>query len=159
MLTASHFLLARYAHMTEIAPKQPWMNLTFNRMRKQYHFRSSDQGILAWDVDNLIRLTTDLEAIELPLNDIHELNEPYWYDLEGDRPTCKSIADHIRLVQTADLAYPIILCPAGRVMDGMHRVVKAFMEGRKHLLAYRLPTLPEPDYIGVNPNDLPYDEP
>lgn len=125
-------------------------------MRKQYHFRGGDQGLLAWDVDNLIRLTVNLEAIEHPLSAIHELDEPYyWYDLEGDKPTCKSIADHIRLVQTTDLAYPIILCPAGRVMDGMHRVVKVFLEGRSHLLAYRLPVLPEPDYIGVDPGDLP----
>lgn len=127
-------------------------------MRKQYHLRNSDQGLLAWDIDNLIRLTANLEVIEQPLNDIRELDEPYWYDLEGDRPTCKSIADHIRLVQATDLAYPIILCPAGRVMDGMHRVVRAFLEGRRFLLAYRLPVLPEPDYVGVDPADLPYDE-
>ncbi len=127
-------------------------------MRKQYHFRNSDQGLLAWDVDNLIRLTANLKALEHPLSDIHELDEPYWYQFEGDIPTCKSIAEHIRLVQNVDLAYPIILCPQGKVMDGMHRVVKAFVEGRRYLLAYRLPVMPEPDYIGVDPNNLPYDE-
>ncbi|MDR0633967.1 MAG: hypothetical protein LBF91_03205 [Azoarcus sp.] len=127
-------------------------------MRKQYHFRSSDQGLLVWNVDSLIRLTANLEAIEYPLDDIRELDEPYWYELEGDRPTCKSIANHIRLVQAADLGCPIILCPVGKVMDGMHRVVKAFLENRRFLLAYRLPYLPEPDYVGVDPDDLPYDE-
>src|SRR3546814_13029633 len=35
--------------------------------------------------------------------------------------------DH--LVLAADLAYPIILCPAGRIMNGMHRVVKASVAG------------------------------
>ncbi|MDR0664348.1 MAG: hypothetical protein LBF86_02355 [Helicobacteraceae bacterium] len=127
-------------------------------MRKQYRFRNSDQGLLAWNVDTLIRLAANLEAIEYPLDEIRELDEPYWYDLEGDSPTCKSIANHIRLVQAADLAYPIILCPAGKVMDGMHRAVKAFLENRRFLLAYRLPYLPEPDYVGVDPDDLPYDE-
>ena len=127
-------------------------------MRKQYHLRKSDQGLQAWDVDSLIRLTANLEVIELPLSDILELDEPYWYDSEGHKPTCKSIAEHIRLVQATDLAYPIIICPAGRVMDGMHRVVKAFLEERKFLLAYRLPSLPTPDYMGVDPDDLPYDE-
>lgn len=128
-------------------------------MRKQYHLRSSDQGLLAWDVAKLVELTHSLHAVELPLSAIGELDEPYWYSLEGDRPTCKSIAEHIRLVQAVDLSYPIILCPAGRVMDGMHRVVRAFLEGRSFLWAYRLPVLPEPDYVGVNPDDLPYDEP
>jgi len=128
-------------------------------MRKQYHVRNGDQGLLAWDVDNLIRLTAGLDAIEYPLSDIRELDEPYWYDSEGDRPTCKSIAGHILLVQATDLAHPIIICPEGRVMDGMHRVVKAFLEGRRFLLAYRLPVLPEPDFVGVDPNNLPYEEP
>lgn len=127
-------------------------------MRKQYHLRHGAQGLLAWDVDHLIRLTANLEAIEVPLSEIRELDEPYWYGSEGDTPTCKSIADHMRLVQSTDLAYPIILCPEGRVMDGMHRVVKAFLESRRCLLAYRLPTLPAPDFVGIDPDDLPYDE-
>jgi len=126
-------------------------------MRKQYHLRNSNKGLQAWDVDNLICLTKDLEVTEHLLNDIRELDEPYWYSLEGEKPTCKSIADHIRLIEATDLSYPIILCPDGRVMDGMHRVVKAFLEGRKFLLAYRLPVLPEPDYVGVDPVDLPYE--
>ncbi len=126
-------------------------------MRKQYHLRNSEQGLLAWDVDNLIRLTADLNVIELPLNQIQELDEPYWYESERDSPTCKSIAGHIRLIQSADLTSPIIICPKGRVMDGMHRVVKAFLEDRPFVLAYRLATLPEPDYVGIDPDDLPYD--
>ena len=63
----------------------------------------------------------------------------------------------MRLVHATDLAYPIIVCPSGRVMDGMHRVVKAFLEERTWVLAYRLPILPPPDYVGVNPEDLPYE--
>lgn len=43
-------------------------------------------------------------------------------------------------------------------MDGMHSVVKAFLEGHRFLLVYRLPFLPEPDYVGIDPDDLPYDE-
>ncbi len=43
-------------------------------------------------------------------------------------------------------------------MDGMHRVVKAFLEDRPFVLAYRLSDLPEPDYVGVDPDDLPYDD-
>lgn len=127
-------------------------------MRKQYHFRQSDQGLLAWDIDELIGLTAKLQPIEVPLGTIRELDEPYWYASEGDEPTCRSIAEHMRLVQETDLAHPIILCPEGRVMDGMHRVVKAFLEGRTSLLAYRLPVLPPPDHMDVAPDDLPYDE-
>lgn len=127
-------------------------------MRKQYHFRHSDSGLLAWDVDRLIRLTQNLEATPIPLAEIRELDEPYWYASGGDLPTCRSVADHMRLVQAADLAHPIILCPERRVMDGMHRVVKALLQGREFVLAYRLPTLPGPDFVGADPDRLPYDE-
>ena len=127
-------------------------------MRKQYHFRSSNQGLMTWDVDSLIHLTADLKADEVPLSAISELDEPYWYDSNGDAPTCRSIADHIRLIQAANLAYPIIICPAGRIMDGMHRVLKAVLQGDGFIRAYRLPIMPNPDYVGVDPDDLPYDE-
>ncbi len=127
-------------------------------MRKQYHFRDSDEGLLAWDVDKLMALAAGIEAETVSLDALRELDELYWYASEDDSPTCRSIADHMHLVQTADLAYPIIICPDGRIMDGMHRVVKALLEGRCFIHAYRLPELPEPDYIGVFPDDLPYDE-
>ncbi|RMH93037.1 hypothetical protein EBB59_07425 [Lysobacter pythonis] len=126
-------------------------------MRKQYHFRDGDKGLLAWDVDKLIALAKGVEAENLPLEALRELDEPYWYDSEDDLPTCRSIADHMRLVRAADLAYPIIICPDGRLMDGMHRVVKAVLEGRRFIRACRLPRLPAPDYVGVDPDDLPYD--
>ena len=126
-------------------------------MRKQYHFRHSPQGLLAWDVDRLIALTAGLKTEALPLDQIRELDEPYWYGPGGALPTCRSVAEHMRLVQAADLRYPIIVCPQGYIMDGMHRVVKAWLEGRDSIKAYRLTTLPEPDFVGVPADDLPYE--
>ena len=72
-------------------------------------------------------------------------------------PTCRKIAEHGRLIEAADLAYPIIVDNEYRVMDGMHRVCKALNLGAKTILAYRFPELPEPDYIGVSPSELPYE--
>lgn len=126
-------------------------------MRKQYHFRHSERGVLIWDVDNLIRRTAGLSAIEVPLSKIRELDEPYWYELGGAVPTCRSIAEHMQLVAATYLSYPIIVCPEGRLMDGMHRVVKALMEGRESVMAYKLEVLPEPDYVDVDPDELMYD--
>lgn len=124
-------------------------------MRKQYHFRHSERGVLIWDVDKLTQRTTDLSAIEVPLSKIRELDEPYWYELGGAVPTCRSIAEHMQLVAATDLNYPIIVCPEGRLMDGMHRMVKALMEGRESVMAYQLEVLPEPDY--VDPDKLDYE--
>jgi hypothetical protein len=127
-------------------------------MRKQYHFRPSPQGLRAWDVDKLVALVKDLPTIQVPLSAIRELDQNYWYGSDGNNtPTCRSIADHFRLVNEADLSFPIILSSDGGVMDGMHRVVKAVIEGRTSISARQLTRDPEPDYIGVGPDDLPYD--
>ncbi|MDQ6746414.1 MAG: hypothetical protein M3Z27_10435 [Actinomycetota bacterium] len=50
----------------------------------------------------------------------------------------------------ADLSYPIILGHDGRVMDGMHRIARALLEGRNEIDAVRFTSPLEPDY-----RDLP----
>lgn len=127
-------------------------------MRKQYHFRTINNQLYAWDVDDLIKLTQNLPIKTIDLSSITELNEPYWYTHEGDVPTCLSIIEHMKLVTEASLAYPIIICPEGKVMDGMHRTAKASLNGLGTIKAYQLPTLPAPNFIDVHPNDLPYNE-
>ncbi len=124
-------------------------------MHQQYHFRQSEQGLLAWDVLKLIELAKDFDVIQVRLSDIRELEEVYWFGL-GAQPTPRAIAEHARQIYSADLAYPIILCPEGRVMDGMHRVCKAFLERRDSVSAVRFEELHEPDYIGKQPDELPY---
>ena len=52
----------------------------------------------------------------------------------------------------ADLSFPVILAPT----DGMHRIARAMLEGRKQVSAVRFLTLPEPDYRDCQPADLPY---
>lgn len=91
------------------------------------------------------------------MSQIRELDEPYWFGRDGDLPTVRAVAEHARLMAEADLCYPIILCADGRVMDGMHRVAKAFAEGRPTIRAVRFDTTPEPDYVGVDLDALPYD--
>ena len=63
-----------------------------------------------------------------------------------------------RLINDADLDYSIILSSDGRVMDGLHRVLKALILGQSHIRAVRFLTDPEPDFVGVDPDDLPYEE-
>ncbi len=126
-------------------------------MRKQYHLRDSEQGVLAWDVHRLVALSADLPRSEVPLSEIRELDEPFWYGGVGDSPTCRSISLHAMLIDETDLLHPIILSSDGRVMDGMHRVCKALNMGRRTITALRFEVDPEPDFVGVSPADLPYD--
>jgi hypothetical protein len=52
----------------------------------------------------------------------------------------------------------VILGSDGRVMDGMHRVVRAVLDGRTTIRAVRFVVDPEPDHRNCLPDDLPYDE-
>lgn len=125
------------------------------KLRQQYHFRESDKGLMSWNVLRLIELTSKLQVKLIPLTQIQELDEQFWYG-PGTRPTCRSVAEHAKLITEVDLFYPIILCSEGRVLDGMHRVCRALIEGHNTIKAVQLETEVEPDYIGVSPDDLPY---
>ena len=125
-------------------------------MRKQYHFQPSKNGFYAWDVDKLVEITKDFPRILIPLDQIKELDENFWYQEKDKIPTCRSFVEHMRLVQETDLKYPIILSQNGRVMDGMHRVAKALLLGHKEITAVQFMKDPEPDYFDVQEDDLPY---
>lgn len=123
-------------------------------MRKQYYFRDSPQGLLAWDVDRLVRLVEALPRRDVPLEQIRELDES-WAG-EGEPVTWRSMVDHIRLIEAADLSFPIVLSASGAVMDGMHRAAKALLEGRTSIAARQFAHDPEPDYVGLRPDQLSY---
>jgi hypothetical protein len=124
-------------------------------MRKQYHFWPGEHGLDAWDVDRLVELSKGLPPVEVDLGDIWEIDTVYWFD-SREQPTVRKVVEHARLISEVDLSYPIILGSDGRVMDGMHRVARALLEGRSTISAVRLPEHPEPDYRDVRPEQLPY---
>jgi hypothetical protein len=123
-------------------------------MRKQYYFRPSSSGLLAWDVDRLVELSRQLPRKRIRLADIRELDEPWCGDFE--RPTWRAMIEHMRLVAEADLSFPIILSSTGAVMDGRHRVAKAALQGQTEVEAVQFDEDPAPDHMGVAPDDLPY---
>src|ERR1700689_3540306 len=126
-------------------------------MRAQYHFRNSPGGLCAWNVHRLRGLSSDLFPGRVALFSLRGLEEGYWAGGENQKLTCREIVDHARMMLESDLAFPVILSNDGRVMDGMHRICKALLQGLDHVDAVRFVRDPEPDYIGVHPDDLPYD--
>lgn len=125
-------------------------------MRKQYHFQPSERGLLAWDVHRLIELSRGLPRREIEVASIRELDEVYWFDDAHQRPTCRKVLEHMRLIEEVDPVHPIILGADGRVMDGMHRVARALLEGHETIGAVRFERDPEPDHVGCDPAELPY---
>jgi hypothetical protein len=91
-------------------------------MRKQYYFRQSTRGLLAWDVDRLVTLSKHLPRRLVPLKQIPELDQEWSGD--DERPTWRALVTHMHLIHDADLTSPIIVSAEGAVMDGRHRVAK-----------------------------------
>ena len=133
----------------------PLHTLDRRHLRKQYFFRTSPGGLLAWDVDRLVVLSRDIATREVPLDHIRELDEPWHGD--GEHQTWRGLVEHVRLMDVVDLSYPIILSADGMVMDGMHRVCQSLRLGRDRVAVRQFETDPPPDHVGKRPEDLPYD--
>ncbi len=126
------------------------------RIRAQYHFRESPDGLLAWDVRKLMEQSSDLPVVQVQLEDISEYDNNHWFS--HNAPTVRALVEHLELIDAADLSFPIILSEQGWLMDGMHRVCKAHRLGRTSLPAVQFTSDPAPDFVGVAPADLPYDD-
>lgn len=125
-------------------------------MRKQYNFWPGENGLDAWDVDRLIRLSAGFPITEVLIEEIREIDTSYWGTGNSSKLTVRDFADHFKLMIEADLDYPVILNVDGRVMDGMHRIAKALAEGHKTIRAVRFDYQPEPDFLDCDPERLPY---
>ena len=125
-------------------------------MRKQYHFWPAERGFDVWDVDRLIELSRGLPVERVPIDSIGEIDTAYWFDGSAEVPTVRKVAEHAKLIAEVDTSYPVILGHDGRVMDGMHRIARALLEGRCDIEAVRFPSPVEPDYRSCLPHELPY---
>ena len=103
----------------------------------------ADGSMRFWRMHQLWELAAGLPVKKVRLSELDGFDEVRWFG--GPRnilPTCRAIAEHARDILAADLSYPIILSPTGEVLDGWHRICKAFLEGIEELDAVQLPTLP-----------------
>ena len=125
-------------------------------MRKQYHLWPGEHGLDAWDLDRVIELSSGLPVKDVDLASIEEIDSVYWFDDQFQRATVRRVVDHVRLIEEVDLSYPIILGFDGRVMDGMHRIAKALLQGRATISAVQFEHEIEPDYRNCRTEDLPY---
>jgi hypothetical protein len=87
----------------------------------------------------------------VPLRALRELDEPW-----SEPQTWRELVEHLKLLDEADLSFPIILSADGSIMDGRHRMAKAAREGRSELVAVQFEEDPEADHVGRGPDDLPY---
>jgi hypothetical protein len=95
--------------------------------------------------DRLWALARDLPIQEVSIDDIPEFDQDCWF--HGRAPTCREVAEHARRIQAADLQFPIILASDGSLMDGGHRLGKAWLAGLSTVRAVRFVVDPAPDWV------------
>ena len=93
--------------------------------------------------------------LDVPVGSISEVDTDYWTD-GGSEPTVRRVIGHLRMVLDVDPGHPRLLGADGRLMDGMHRVCRAILEGRATIAARRFAADPEPDHRNVRFTDVPY---
>jgi hypothetical protein len=120
--------------------------------------RFCSDGRSIWYIDRLWPLAAGLPEEDLPIDQVRELDQVCWFgEAWGARPTCRLVIEHCQRILDADGSYPIIVGPDGSVLDGMHRVAKAVLEGRASVRAVRVRTMPPPDET-LRPDDPRYDQ-
>src|SRR5689334_16917586 len=103
-------------------------------------------GRAVWLTKRLWELSRHLPIESVPIAGIAEFDRVCWFDASTPA-TCRAVAEHARRIHLADLRHPIMLAADGHLMDGGHRIAKAWLAGATHIDAVRFAIDPKPDYI------------
>jgi hypothetical protein len=110
------------------------------------HSRLTDEGRAFWSTTRLWAAAAGLPVRRVEIASIAEFDEDCWFG-EAHAPTCRAVAEHARRIAAADLSHPIILSSDGQLMDGGHRVAKAWLAGLTEIDAVRFEVDPPPDFV------------
>ena len=120
--------------------------------------RFFSNGRAIWYIDTIWSAARGLPEFDYAVADAKILDEVCWFsDIWGKRPTCRAVIEHCQRIMAADSSYPIIIAPNGDVLDGVHRIARAMLEGRTTVRAVRLDAMPPWDEL--IPSDDPRYEP
>ncbi len=99
-----------------------------------------------WQVKRLWELTRDFPRFQYRVSSFDKFDEDLWF-CGVNKPTVGRVLEHMQRIETADLKYPIILSEDGRVMDGVHRILKARRLGQEWVSAVQFEINPKPDHV------------
>ena len=100
-----------------------------------------------WEAERLWDLSRELPIKTVPLSNITNFDDVCWFHSSRAKPTCRAVATHAKRIYDADLSLPIVLSANGIMMDGMHRVAKAWLLGMEEIQAVQFLEDPQPDQI------------
>ena len=96
-----------------------------------------------WHVEKLKRLPIGQSNVkEL----IEKIGNGTWFGPE-EKPTIKAFLIHVERALKADLSFPLLISSDGKVLDGSHRLMAAYIKGIETLPTVKFEREPEPDYV------------
>ena len=100
------------------------------------------KGGKSWDVVKLWNATKDNPQKDINIETF--LNQDNYWNIGS----FKELAREMQSVLKADYSYPIILDEEYKLVDGAHRLVHAYLDGKTHIkgVIMRKNQFPKPDY-------------
>jgi hypothetical protein len=87
-------------------------------------------------------------ATPVAIEQLNVLDAVLWFGgPKNVEPTVRTVAERARDIFNADLNYPIIMTKSGDVLDGAHRIAKAYLQGLQTVRAVVLDDYPPPDGV------------
>lgn len=103
-----------------------------------------DGEICLWLVSRLWALSKDFPVFEYEVSSFNGFDKDVWFNSQH-KPTVNKVLEHYKKIENAEFKHPIILSQDGTVLDGVHRICRAYLDGRKTIPAVRFEVDPVPD--------------
>jgi len=101
-----------------------------------------------WYAETLWTAATGAPIVEIEVASIAILDEVVWFDsAKNILPTIRNIVERMQTIQESDLTFPIIKIRDGDILDGAHRIAKAYINKQKFIRAALLEKYPVHDGI------------
>jgi hypothetical protein len=93
-------------------------------------------------------------AVTVAIEELNILDAVVWFGgPKNVEPTIRRVAERARDIFNADLSYPIIVTKTGDVLDGAHRIAKAYLQGEQTITAVVIDGYPPPDGVVESSRD------
>ncbi|HRD77402.1 MAG TPA: hypothetical protein PK264_15960 [Hyphomicrobiaceae bacterium] len=101
-----------------------------------------------WRMPTLWAAAAGAPIEEREISSLGVLDEVVWFGGPKDvRPTVRKVAERASDIMRADLNFPIIMTRGGDILDGAHRIARAYLEGKTHIRASVIDDWPPPDGV------------
>jgi len=126
-------------------------------MSESVSSRPEDGGPLRiWDVDRLWHLDRELPVTMRAISSFDDLDRVGWHGQPANvgHLTCREVAEHAQRIYDADVLKPVMLSAKGHLLDGFHRLARAYLLGMNEIATVQFTQDPEPDRIRPLPEWL-----